>query len=261
MTGIIIAGVLIAAVGLFIGIFLGIAGKKFEILVDEKEEKNLEALPGNNCGGCGYPGCAGLAAAIAKGEEPCNKCPVGGNKVGRIIGDIMGVYVADQKRQVAFVQCAGTCEKAPNNYNYYGRLDCAFAYKVPGMGPKACDHGCLGYGNCTKVCEFDAIHIIDGISVVDKEACMGCGKCINECPFHLITLVPYDAKHIVHCSSTDIGKKVNEVCSVGCIACKICEKNCPADAIHVVDNIARIDQDKCTQCGICAEKCPKHAIL
>ena len=70
---IIAATVLVAAVGLFIGVFLGVAGKKFAVEVDEKEVAVREALPGNNCGGCGYPGCDGLAAAIAKGEAPVNR--------------------------------------------------------------------------------------------------------------------------------------------------------------------------------------------
>lgn len=78
ISAIIGATILVAAVGLFIGVFLGVAGKKFAVEVDEKEVAIREALPGNNCGGCGYPGCDGLAAAIAKGEAPVNRCPVGG---------------------------------------------------------------------------------------------------------------------------------------------------------------------------------------
>ena len=64
ITGIVIAAVLVGGVGLFIGVFLGLAGKKFAVEVDEKEVAVREQLPGNNCGGCGYPGCDGLAAAM-----------------------------------------------------------------------------------------------------------------------------------------------------------------------------------------------------
>ena len=81
------------------------------------------------------------------------------------------------------------------------------------------------------------------------------------CPKNLIELVPYEAMHLVQCNSRDKGKDVMNACSVGCIACHLCEKNCPSDAIHVENNIAYIDQEKCTGCGICAEKCPKKIIL
>lgn len=81
--GILIATGIIGVVGLLIGLFLGIAGIKFKVDVDEREEAVLAALPGNNCGGCGYPGCSGLAAAITKGEAPVNACPVGGEPVGK----------------------------------------------------------------------------------------------------------------------------------------------------------------------------------
>ena len=76
--GVLIATLLIGLVGLFVGVFLGIAGIKFKVETDPKEEEVLNALPGNNCGGCGFAGCSGLAAAIAKGEAPVNGCPVGG---------------------------------------------------------------------------------------------------------------------------------------------------------------------------------------
>ena len=112
-----------------------------------------------------------------------------------------------------------------------------------------------------KACPFDAIHIVDGIAKVDEKVCKACGKCVAACPKHLIELVPYEAMHLVQCSSKDKGKDVMNACSVGCIGCHLCEKNCTSDAIHVVDNIAYIDQEKCTGCGICAEKCPKKIIL
>ena len=254
------ATVLVAAVGLFIGVFLGVAGKKFAVEVDEKEVAVREALPGNNCGGCGYHGSDGLPAAIAKGEAPVNGCPVGGEPVGKVIAGIMGQEIVETARQVAYVKCAGTCEKTKDNYEYTGVEDCEMMAFIPGGGAKSCTYGCLGFGSCVKACPFHAIHIVDGIAVVDKEACKACGKCIATCPKHLIELVPYEQKHLVQCSSKDKGKDVMSVCSVGCIGCKMCEKVCESDAVHVVDNIAHIDPEKCTNCGKCAEKCPKKII-
>ena len=120
ITAIILAAVVVGGTGLFIGVFLGIAGKKFAVEVDEREEAILGVLPGNNCGGCGYAGCSGLAAAIVKGEAEVNGCPVGGAPVAEKIGEIMGVSVGSQEKKVAFVKCAGTCEKAKTEYQYTG---------------------------------------------------------------------------------------------------------------------------------------------
>ena len=261
VTGIILAAVIVGGTGLFIGVFLGVAGKKFAVEVDEREEAILGVLPGNNCGGCGYAGCSGLAAAIVKGEAEVNGCPVGGAPVAEKIGEIMGVSVGSQEKKVAFVKCAGTCEKAKTEYQYTGVQDCLMASQMQDGGPKSCNAGCLGFGSCVKACPFDAIHVVDGIAKVDPKVCKACGKCVAACPKHLIELVPYEAMHLVQCSSKDKGKDVMSACSVGCIGCHLCEKNCPSDAIHVVDNIAYIDQEKCTGCGICAEKCPKKIIL
>ncbi|MCR5273030.1 MAG: RnfABCDGE type electron transport complex subunit B [Lachnospiraceae bacterium] len=258
---IIIATVIVGGTGIIVGFFLGFSGEKFKVEVDPKEEAVLGVLPGNNCGGCGFPGCAGLAAAIAKGEAPVNQCPVGGAECAAKIGAIMGVEAGEAVRQVAFVKCAGTCDKANSDYVYTGVEDCAALEFIPGGGPKSCSYGCAGFGNCVKACPFDAIHVIDGVAVVDKEACKACGKCVAACPKNLIELIPYEAKHIVQCSSKDMGKNVMKACSVGCIGCHLCEKNCEHDAVHVIDNIAYIDQTKCTQCGVCAEKCPKKIIL
>ena len=99
---------------------LGIAGEKFKVETDPREDAILEVLPGNNCGGCGYAGCSGLAAAIAKGEAPVNQCPVGGEPVAAKVGEIMGVSAGASVKKVAFVKCAGTCEKAKQDYEYTG---------------------------------------------------------------------------------------------------------------------------------------------
>lgn len=160
----------------------------------------------------------------------------------------------------AFVKCAGTCEKAKDNYKYTGTHDCVMVNMMQNNGPKGCVFGCLGEGTCVAACPFDAIHIKDGIAVVDKEACKACGKCVAACPRHLIELVPYEQKHLVQCSSLDKGKDVMSVCSVGCIGCKMCERVCEFDAVKVTNNVAHIDPSKCTNCGKCAEKCPKKII-
>ena len=261
MTSILLAMVIVGGTGALIGILLGIAGEKFAVEVDEKEVAVRACLPGNNCGGCGFAGCDGLAAAIVKGEAPVNGCPVGGEACADAIGKIMGIDTGDSVRMTAYVKCAGTCENAKDNYEYIGVTDCRIAMNNPGGGAKACSFGCTGFGNCRKVCPFDAIESIDGVAVVDSSKCKACGKCIAECPKHLIELVPADAVCHVKCSSKDKGVEVKKVCQAGCIGCGLCAKNCPSGAITVENNLAHINQEKCTQCGICREKCPVKIIL
>ncbi len=261
VTGIIAAAAVVGFVGIFVGLFLGIAGLKFKVEVDEREEAVLAALPGNNCGGCGYAGCSGLAAAIAKGEAAVDACPVGGAQAGSRIAAIMGVEAAGTERQTAFVHCQGDCERAGVDYDYTGVGDCRVMAFVPGGGPKSCSSGCMGYGSCVKVCPFDAIHVENGVAVVDREKCKACGKCVEVCPKHLISLIPYRASTEVACKSTDKGPVTMKACTAGCIGCGICVKNCPAQAVTVTEFHAQIDQEKCTGCGVCAEKCPKKAIV
>lgn len=260
MTEIIIAAAIVGGTGILIGLFLGLSGEKLKVEVDEKEVAVREALPGNNCGGCGYAGCDGLAAAIAKGEAPANGCPVGGEAVAQQIAEIMGVEIETGVRKAAFVKCSGNCNVAKNDYAYSGAADCQMASMVTNGGPKACNYGCLGLGSCVKVCEFGGISIIDGVAVIDRDKCKACGQCVAVCPKNLIEIRPVTGVANVVCSSKDKGKAVMDVCSVGCIGCTLCEKQCEVGAITMVDNIPVIDATKCIGCGKCAEKCPKKII-
>ncbi len=257
---IIIAVATVCIISLVVGIILSIAEKIFHVDTNENEVRVREKLPGSNCGGCGYAGCDALAKAIANGEAPVHACPVGGEKVAKEIGAIMGQEVGEIKKKVAYVKCDGNCEKRKVDYNYFGIDSCVHASRMPGSSQYACKNGCLGFGSCAKVCPQRAIRIIDRKAVVDESLCIACGKCVMICPHNLIELIPAENSIRVQCSSHSKGKDVREACTSGCIACGICNKVCPEGAIIFEDNIAKIDYSKCTQCGLCYEKCPRKII-
>lgn len=260
ITAIITSVCVLSILGLVLGLFLGISAKKLAVKTDPREEKVLNALPGANCGGCGYAGCQAMAVAIVKGEAPVNGCPVGGDAVAKAVAGIMGVDADDSVRLRAFVKCNGDCENANSDYEYSGIKDCAMVGFVPAGGPKSCSYGCTGYGSCVKACPFEAINVINGVAVVDKDKCKACGKCVEACPKKLIELIPYDSQYAVSCNSLDKGPDAMKKCKVSCIGCGLCKKNCPNDSITVENNLAHINYDTCVSCGTCKEKCPKKTI-
>lgn len=249
----------IGGLGLFFGLVLAFAANIFAVRQDEKIDKIEEVLPGANCGACGYAGCSAYANAIVKDGAKVNCCSVGKDKVAEQIAEIMGVQAEKSAPKVAHVRCRGTCENTTAKYEYVGVRDCIAASKLAG-GQKHCRNACLGMGTCIKVCPFDAISIVDGVAVVDEELCVGCGTCSAICPHHVIEIIPKNVKTKVNCSNTEKGQSANRHCKASCIGCKMCERVCEFDAIHVEGNIASIDYMKCTACGKCAEKCPKKVI-
>lgn len=260
INNILLATASLGGMGLLFGAGLAFASQKFAVEVDPRAIEIREALPGANCGACGFPGCDGYANAVVTGKAPVNGCPVGGQETADAVAQIMGVVAEAGEKKVARVLCKGgvNCQ---DRALFDGIKDCKAENIIDGGGFKACNFGCLGGGTCVEVCSFDAIFINDdGVAEVDPEKCTSCGVCIEACPKNIIELVPYKQQVVVDCINTERGGHVKKNCSNACIACTLCVKVCPHDAIHVENNIAKIDYDKCTNCGLCAEKCPTKAI-
>ncbi len=259
MIEILLAVAVVGAVALVAGVGLAFASKFLAVPADEKFEAVRAALPGANCGACGFSGCDGYAEAIAKGEAECNKCPVGGDKTAAELSEILGVEVVAVKK-VAFVACGKTDEKTVLKYHYEGINTCAAASLLYN-GPLSCQFGCIGLGDCVTVCPQKAISVNDGAAKVDKDLCTGCGLCSKTCPKGLISILPADFKYAVACSNKDKGGVAMKACKSACIGCTKCAKNCPSGAITITDNLANINQELCTGCGECAKVCPNHCIV
>lgn len=250
--------IIFVIIGAIAGILLTIASKVFEVKNDERLEELTDALPGINCGACGFPGCVEYAKAVLSGT-PANRCVVGGGKVAGSLCAIMGVLADEVKSPVAFIHCSGTCENTERKYTFEGTHSCLAANRFY-SGSESCTHACLGFGDCLAVCPNGAITVVDNLARVNKTLCVGCGLCAKACPNKLITIKDIVSFVDVACSSTDVGKLTKSLCKKGCIGCKICEKKCEYGAIHVENNLARIDYDKCTNCGECVKACPTGSI-
>ncbi len=259
MDNILYAVAVLGGLGAFFGIILALASKVFAVRSDERQEAVLDCLSGANCGACGYAGCSAYAAAIVGGGAAIDLCIPGGDETAKKLAAVMGVAPVKVDRIVAFIRCSGG-DKTFRKYIYEGIDRCAMAAGSISGGQRACAYGCLGYGDCTKACPFGAISIKNGVALVDREKCRGCFRCIAACPKKLIIKVPYSATSTIACANTDRGGVTRNVCEAGCLGCRICEKNCPHNAVHVENNVAVKDFSKCKDCGICAEKCPRGLI-
>jgi Na+-translocating ferredoxin:NAD+ oxidoreductase RNF subunit RnfB len=214
----------IAGIGLVCAVVLAIADRYLSVREDPRIGMVTAALPGANCGGCGFPGCDGYARALVAGTAPNGACAAGGEACVAEVAAILGVAAVATERRVALVKCCGTRSEAIRVGDYNGICDCAVAAATAG-GDKGCRYGCLGYGACANICPKQAIAIVDGLAVVDKRLCIGCGKCVSACPKKLIELVPASATIHVLCNNPEKGPAVRTVCGVGCLGCRLCERN------------------------------------
>jgi Na+-translocating ferredoxin:NAD+ oxidoreductase RNF subunit RnfB len=291
-TTIIFAAVLAFALGAILGVFKRI----FHVEKDPREARFREALPGANCGSCGYPGCDGYAAALTKGDADIDRCAPGGAAVrlklsaiystgqavevqaanGAVALNFVGQKVSgtslesakvtdtsvESRPQVRILACRGSADIAPLKGRYTGVASCRAA-KLSAGGTKLCAWGCLGYGDCLVVCQFGALSMgSDGLPRVDSAKCVNCGLCARECPQKLFREVPKnDALPVALCSNCNLVKAmVLKTCKAGCIKCELCVKNCPEHCVTMNDGVPLVDYAKCSGCGTCATKCPTKAI-
>ena len=256
----------LSAIGAAAAVILYFVAQKFKVYEDPRIDEVESALPGANCGGCGYAGCRAFAEACVKGNEfSALFCPVGGNDCMTDVAGILGFEAVAQDPRVAVVRCNGTCEYRPKTNRFDGASSCVVASSLY-SGDTGCQYGCLGYGDCVVACDFDAIHMNPetGLPEVDDDQCVACGACVKACPKILIELrkkAKKDRKIYVSCRNEDKGGLARKACSVACIGCSKCFKVCPFDAITMNNNLAYIDSDKCKLCRKCVPECPTHAIV
>lgn len=250
----------LGGLGFAVGVMLLAASRVFHVETNPLVEEVAECLPGANCGGCGYAGCSAFAEKVVEEGAPIDGCPVGGFEVAKAIGGILGQEVSESEKEIPFVICNGGSANCVTLFDYEGIEDCR-AVLALSDGEKACKYGCMGRGTCVRACPFNAIKIGEKrLPEVNPNLCKSCGVCIEICPTQVLTFAKLSEKVHVLCNSNGKGKEVKAACTVGCIGCKICEKNCPEEAIKVTKFLAKIDQEKCTGCGICVEKCPQNSI-
>lgn len=268
MNLILIAVIVLGGIGLISALVLFAASKKFAVHEDPRIAQVAEVLPQANCGGCGYPGCAGFAGACVKaadaGSLEGHLCPVGGQPVMEKVAGILGMTAAASAPKVAVVRCNGTCEARPRVAEFDGAQSCR-VQNMTGMGESLCGYGCLGCGDCVNACQFGAISInADGIAEVDETKCTACGACAKACPRGIIEIRlagPKGRRLVVMCNNKDKGAIANKACKNACIGCGKCVKTCDKfEAITMENNLAWIDPEKCKMCRKCEEACPKGAI-
>lgn len=269
MKVILIAILVLGAIGLVAALVLWLVAKQFAVKVDPRIGQVSEVLPQANCGGCGFPGCAAMAEACVKAADAGSleglNCPVGGGDCMSQVASILGMQVEESAPRMAVLRCNGTCEFRPRVLNFEGAQSCKTAHSA-GRGETLCAYGCLGCGDCVEACLFDAIRINPetGLPEVDKDKCTACGACAKACPRNLIEIRIVDeqkATMVVQCMNKDKGAQARKACAVSCIGCKKCEQVCGSDAIVIENFLAYIDPVKCTQCRSCEDVCPQGSII
>ena len=263
---ILISIILLGLIGLIGAALLYFFSKKFETDEDPRLQQIIDVLPAANCGGCGYPGCAGFAGACIKADSLDGLlCPVGGIECMKKVAAVLGTEAPDIPPTIAVIKCNGSCLNRPRINKYEGVKTCTIASSLYG-GETDCTFGCMGYGDCVEACAFDAIHINSEtlLPEVDEKKCTSCGACVKACPKKIIELRakgPRSRRIYVGCVNKDKGGTARRACKAACIACGKCQKACPFDAITIENNLAYIDYNKCRLCRKCAIECPTGAIL
>jgi len=256
------SGVLMVGLGGIFALVLLIASIKLKVVMDPKVEKTQEALPGIDCGACGFAGCGSYAKAVVADPKLLGKCAPGGSAAAAKIAEILSLQVGEGTAPLRpVIHCNAELSQRTFHAQYRGIRSCTAANALPNV--QACGFGCIGYGDCVAACQFDALHIINGLATVDYDKCTGCTACSKACPKGIINMVPFsqDQMVVVACNSKESGRDTRSMCKVGCIGCGLCSKK--SDMFKVVNNLASIDYDHYRVdegVSTAQEKCPTKVI-
>jgi Na+-translocating ferredoxin:NAD+ oxidoreductase RNF subunit RnfB len=262
MTDYLVAGGIMAGVGTALAAILAFASKKLYVYEDPRIDQVEGMLPGANCGACGSAGCRAFAERVVKGEAEPAKCTVSAPQGIVQIASFLGVAAGAANRRVARLACAGGTNVARTRARYDGLTTCRGAALVSGGG-KVCSWGCLGLGDCQRVCDFDAIHMDEhSLPVVSESKCTACGDCVEVCPKQLFTLHPVDHRLWVACKNLLNGDLAEAVCEVACTACGRCAADAPQGLVKIENGLAVVDYSKNRLASdVPIQRCPTGAIV
>ena len=259
--------VIITAIGIMIGLslilatFLMLANKKFYVDEDPRIDIVEEMLPNTNCGACGLPGCRAFAEALVQQKAQPVQCTVSTEETKTRIAGILGVAVGEQEKQVVRLACAGGNNVSHRRANYSGIQSCRAAAQISGGG-KSCWWGCLGYGDCEAVCDYDAITMnYNALPVISEDNCTACGDCIEVCPKDLFSLHPVSHRLWVACKNLEAGNDILQNCKVACTACDRCAVDSDDELIVMQNNLPVIDYTKNHATQVPIQRCPTGAIV
>lgn len=262
MTAMMLAGGIMASLGIVLSTVLALANKKLYVAEDPRIDAADALLPHANCGACGYPGCRAFAEALVTGETTPGRCSASSSEAVDALAALLGVDAGARRKRVARLACAGAAYIARRRARYRGLQSCRAASLVGGGG-KGCAWGCLGLGDCVTACPFGAITLNeDHLPVVDEDKCTACGECVIACPKKLYSLHDSEHRLWVACSNRQLGKVAEAECEVACIACGRCVRDAAEGLISMVDNLATIDFAKHELASKDAiQRCPTGAIV
>ena len=266
MSAIQVSVLVFGGAGFIFALFLFIVNKQLKVEENPLVSKVLDILPGINCGACGFSGCRVFAEAVVRKKNIFSGCLPGGDKINQSILDALGIEERYSRKKIAVVcHCSAEGGEKKVSSVYQGPFTCQAADMIGGGGID-CLFGCIGFGDCVKVCAAGAVTIKNQKVYVDLTRCTGCGKCISACPRNLFERLNLENKvtlYYVGCNNKERGVKVKAVCTRGCIGCGICVR-VEDSPFYLKENLSCLDYDKIDKeesLASAKKQCPTKCII